>query len=58
MIKEKMSYSELETELERMKTARDVLLLKVATLCGQVDVLTERVCVLSDKVAKFESKNK
>ena len=54
---EKMSYSELETELERMRTARDVTLLKVATLCGEVDVLTELVRVLSDKVAKFESKN-
>ena len=35
MIEEKMSYEELEKEFDRMKTARDSLLLKVATLRAQ-----------------------
>ena len=54
MTEEKMSYSELETEFERMKTARNTLLLKVARLCGEIDVLTNLVRVLSDRVAEME----
>ena len=54
MTEEKMSYSELETEFERMKTARNALLLKVARLCGEIDVLTNLVRVLSDRVAEME----
>lgn len=52
MIEEKMSYEELEKEFNRMKTARDSLLLKVATLRGQLDMNAQSIRkILIDKLA-------